>query len=204
MVICPKISHTHYNMEQIIQEINNCKKCELWKTRNKPLVGDGSLKAKIMFIGEAPGYYEDLQGRAFAGEAGKIFDKLLESINLRREEIYITNVLKCKLPKNRKPKREEIERCVPYLDRQIEIIKPKVIIPLGKFAAVYILKKYGIKEESIAQVHGKVFEVNNLLDKVKIIPLYHPAVVCYHEEMFEILKDDFKVLEKILEKGDLK
>ena len=121
-------------MESLSIEINNCKKCDLWKTRNKPLVGDGSINAEILVIGESPGYYEDLQGKAFVGEAGKILDNLLGLVNLKRKGIYITNVLKCHPPRNHNPNRQEIDSCIGYLYKQIDIIKPKIILTLGKFA----------------------------------------------------------------------
>jgi len=140
------------------EEIKNCKRCNLWKTRNNIVIGEGSLNADIMFIGEAPGYYEDKQGRPFVGKAGKILDELLNSVELKREEIYITNILKCRPPGNRDPLPEEIKACTPYLDRQIEIIKPKKICTLGNFATNYIFSSFGLKPESIGKIHGKVFK----------------------------------------------
>ncbi len=187
-------------MEELKEEINNCKKCELWKTRNKPLVGDGSVDAEILVIGESPGYNEDLQGKAFVGEAGKILDQLLNLINLKRRDIYITNILKCHPPKNHSPNRQEIDSCVPYLYRQINIIKPKIIITLGKYASKEIFAKFNLEFLSISELHGKIFEINAAFGKIKVIPLYHPAVVCYHNEMFDILREDFKKLGDIIKK----
>lgn len=181
-------------MKRIEEEVKNCKKCELWKTRNNPVLGDGSLDAKIMFIGEAPGYWEDKKGKPFVGKAGKVLDELLESVGLKREEVYIANILKCRPPNNRDPEPKEIEACSPYLERQIFLISPRVIATLGRFSMDYILKKFGLGERKISEVHGKVFEINTIRGKVKIIPMYHPAVAVYNPNMKDILKKDFEAL----------
>lgn len=185
-------------MKELSIEILNCKKCELWKTRNNPLVGDGSVDAEILVVGESPGYYEDLKGRAFVGEAGKILDKLLSLINLKRDEIYITNILKCHPPKNHNPNRQEIDSCIGYLHKQINIIKPKFIITLGKYASKEIFNRFNLEFTRISELHGKVFEAEIDFGSVKVIPLYHPAVACYHGEMLVTLKEDFKVLGEII------
>lgn len=186
-------------LEDIKKEVLNCKKCPLSKTRINPVFGEGEETAEIMFIGEAPGYWEDQKGIPFCGAAGKILDELLESIKLKREEVFIGNLLKCRPPNNRDPKPEEIQACSPFLERQIEIIKPKVICPLGRYSMKFIFEKYWLKEEldSISKIHGRVFEVKSLFADLKIIPLYHPAVATYNPKMKEILKKDFKNLEKI-------
>ena len=171
------------------EEIKNCRRCNLWKTRTNVVVGEGSLSADIMFIGEAPGYNEDKQGRPFVGKAGKILDELLNSVGLKREEIYITNILKCRPPGNRDPLPEEIKACTPYLDEQIEMIDPRKICTLGNFATDYILTSFGLKSENIGRIHGKIFKASETLD---IIPLYHPAVAVYNPNMRPILIEDFK------------
>lgn len=185
-------------LRKIKGEVLICKKCSLYKTRTNPVIGEGSPRAKIMMIGEAPGFNEDKTGHPFCGAAGKILNELLESVRIKREEIYITNLLKCRPPQNRGPRREEIETCASYLERQVETIKPKVICSLGNFSTKYIFEKYGLKDQiqGISKIHGKVFEVKNLFQSVKIIPLYHPAVATYNINMKEILKNDFKILEK--------
>lgn len=180
--------------EELSKDIKNCKKCGLWKTRNAPLVGDGSVDAEILVIGESPGYHEDLKGRAFVGEAGKVLDHLLGLANLRRDEIYITNILKCHPPKNHNPNRDEIDSCKGYLCRQIAIIKPKVIITLGKYASKEIFTKFDLQFSRISELHGKLFDVETSFGKIKIIPMYHPAVACYRNEMLDVLKNDFKKL----------
>lgn len=182
-------------MKELEEEIGNCKKCELWKNRNNPVIGEGSLDAKILFIGEGPGYWEDMKGRPFVGKSGKILDELLESIGLKREDVYIANIVKCRPPENRNPITEEIKACTPYLDRQIKIIQQKIIATLGNFATSYIFDKFGLEQKSISVVHGKVFNVNTILGSIKIIPLFHPAVATYNPNKKDILLEDFKFLE---------
>ncbi len=181
-------------IKQLEHVIVNCKKCELWKTRKNPVVGNGSLDAGVMFIGEAPGYHEDMQGAPFVGRAGKVFDELLQSIELKRGEVYVCNILKCRPPDNRNPLDLEIKACTPYLDRQITAIKPKVIGTLGNFATSYILQKFGLEVEKIGKIHGKIFHIKNLLFESRIIPLYHPAAATYNPNMKSILLDDFKTI----------
>lgn len=190
------------NLEEIKNEVLNCKKCPLYKTRTFPVIGEGSFKAEIMFIGEAPGANEDRTGRPFCGAAGEVLDELLASAGIKREEVYISNILKCRPPGNRSPKAEEIKACTPYLERQIEIIKPKIICTLGNFATAFIFKKFGLenKLQGISKIHGKVFLSGNLFTQVKIIPLYHPAVVTYNINMKETLKKDFQILVRICKK----
>jgi len=189
-------------LEEIKKEVLNCKKCPLYKTRKSPVIGSGSLDAKIIFCAEAPGYWEDIKGKPFVGAAGKVLDELLESMDLKRKEVYISNLLKCRpiTPdfKNRAPNLNEIKACTPYLERQIDIIKPKVICTLGNYSTAFIFEKYGLKNQiqGISKIHGKVFEVKTLFKSIKIIPFYHPAVATYNRNMKEILEKDFKILEE--------
>ena len=181
-------------IKQLAQDVAGCKKCDLCKTRKNPVVGNGSLNASVMFIGEAPGYHEDMQGVPFVGRAGKIFDELLHSIGLQREEVYVCNILKCRPSDNRNPFDSEIKACTPYLDRQITAIKPKIIGTLGNFATSYVLEKFGLQAEKIGEIHGKTFHIRNLLFESRIIPLYHPAAATYNPNMKSILLDDFKTI----------
>ncbi len=185
-------------IKELKQQILICKKCELYKTITNSVIGEGSPDTDIIFIGEAPGYNEDKQGKPFVGNAGKIFDELLNSIDLKREEIYITNILKCRPPENRNPTEEEIKVCSSYLNKQIEIINPKIICCLGNFATSYILKRFNIKEkiQGISKIHGKIFNVQTLTGVIKIIPLYHPAVATYNSNMLETLKQDFQIVKQ--------
>lgn len=186
-------------LKKIRDEVINCSNCPLYGYRKKnnfyPVIGEGSHWAKIMFIGEAPGFNEAKTGRPFCGAAGRILDELLNSAGIKREDIYITNILKDRPPGNRNPSQEEIIAYVPFLERQIKIIKPEVICTLGNYATKHILTKYGLEEkiQGISKIHGMVFSV----DKIKIIPLYHPAVAVYNANMKSELKKDFNVLKKI-------
>jgi len=167
-----------------------------------PVVGQGSHYAPIMFIGEAPGRNEAETGKPFCGAAGRILDELLDSIEIKREDVYVTNILKDRPPENRDPLPEEIEIYAPFLDRQIDIIRPKIIATLGRFSMAHIMKRYGLEEklEPISKIHGKIFEINSLFgEKLTIIPLYHPAVAIYNISTKDMLKEDFKILKKFLE-----
>ena len=181
-------------IKNLESKIRVCKLCELWKTRTNPVIGEGSISTGIMFIGEAPGYYEDLQGRPFVGKAGRILDELLRSVALERADVYITNVLKCRPPGNRNPKPEEIVACAPYLDSQLAIIEPEVIVTLGSFSLSYIFHKFGLKPDKISKIHGRVFTVSTISGVKRIISLYHHAVATYNPGMKEVLKEDFKQL----------
>jgi uracil-DNA glycosylase family 4 len=187
-------------MGDIAERIKSCTRCELCKTRTNPVVGVGSLSARIMFVGEAPGYYEDVKGEPFVGRAGKVLDELLASIGLKRREVYIANVLKCRPPENRNPLIEEIRACTPYLDAQLALIQPEIIATLGNFSLAYIFDKFGLhaKKDKISKLHGKVFTVSTIAGTKKIVPLYHPAVATYNPNMMETLKKDFEILEKLL------
>jgi len=182
-------------LKEIKDKVLACKKCPLYKTRTYPVIGQGNHQAKIIFIGEAPGFSEDKTGYPFCGKAGKILDELLKSIAIKREDIYICNILKCRPPNNRDPEEKEIKACTPYLKKQIEIIKPKIICALGNYSTRYILEKYNLQDkiQGISKIHGKVFSVDN----TKIIPLYHPAAATYNPNMIEMMKNDFQVLKTI-------
>lgn len=181
------------------EKVSNCRKCRLGDKRQNAVPGSGDHEAEVLFIGEAPGSQEDKEGKPFVGRAGGILDDLLESVDLKREEVYIANILKCRPPQNRDPKKEEIEACTPYLDKQIKAIKPKIICTLGNFATKYILDKYNLDVKSIGKVHGQVFKVSNLILSARILPIYHPAVVTYNPNMKETLEEDFKVLQELME-----
>ena len=188
-------------IKKLMLSVENCRKCDLWKTRKKPVFGEGSIDTDILFIGEAPGYNEDLQGRPFVGKAGKILDELLESIGLHRSDIYIANILKCRPPYNRNPLKTEIDACTEHLDKQIELIQPKIIVPLGNFACSYIFEKFGLKYDKISNVHGKIFQINTIFGNVKIIPMYHPAVATYNPNTKSTLLADFKIIKKAIEQN---
>lgn len=183
-------------LRSVKEEVVNCQKCSLCKTRTLPVVGQGNHQAKAMFIGEAPGANEDRTGVPFCGAAGKILTELLASIGCRREDVYIANILKCRPPGNRGPLPNEIEACAGYLEKQIEILKPKLICSMGNYAAVFILRKFGLggQAQGISQIHGKVFESDNF----KIIALYHPAVAVYNANMKETLEKDLEKVKDLI------
>ncbi|WP_456422871.1 type-4 uracil-DNA glycosylase [Thermococcus sp.] len=186
-------------MKKLEERIRNCRKCPLGELRTNAVPGSGSYYAKVMFVGEAPGYWEDQKGLPFVGRAGKVLDELLSEIGLSRDEVYITNIVKCRPPENRDPTEEEIKACSPYLDRQIDIIRPKVIVPLGRHSMRYILTKFGFEPEPISKIHGKTFETRTLFGKLVIMPMYHPAAALYKPPIREELRKDFVKLAKLLE-----
>jgi len=191
-------------LKKIRDEIWNLSKSPLYQYRKKnkylPVIGEGNHFAKIIFIGEAPGQREAETGRPFCGAAGKILDELLVSIGIGREDVYITNVVKDRPPNNRDPEPVEIEIYSPFLDRQISVIKPKIIATLGRFSTKYILEKFNLSEknESITKLHGKAIDTKTSFGTVKIVPLYHPAVVLYNAGSRKILEEDFKVLKELI------
>lgn len=186
-------------ISKLNQEINECCKCSLIQTRINTVPGEGNLNASVMFIGEAPGASEDAQGRPFCGKAGSVLDELLSVAGLKREDIFIGNILKCRPPKNRNPKDDEIELCTPYLDRQIEFIKPKIICCLGNFSTSYIMSKFGLasKVQGIMKIHGNLFIASVSYGKILIMPMLHPAVVTYDMNKKPILAKDFRHLKNI-------
>ncbi|MDI6716545.1 MAG: uracil-DNA glycosylase [Actinomycetota bacterium] len=182
------------NLFSLAETAKDCELCPLAKQgRTQVVFGDGNPNAEIMFIGEGPGFHEDKQGKPFVGAAGKLLTQLLGSIGLRREDVYIANVVKCRPPQNRDPKPEEIEICTnQYLFSQIEAIKPKVIATLGRFASAVVL---GLKDVSMGRVHGQKFKREGRY----IVPIYHPAAALHSRANLEPLYEDFRKLKEYLE-----
>ncbi len=178
-------------LKEFYFKIKECMECELGKTRINFVFGSGNSSAELLFIGEAPGRNEDLQGKPFVGQAGKILDELLLSIGFNRSDVFIANVLKCRPPENRDPKLEEINICKKYLFEQIEIIDPKIICTLGKYSTQLVLNTGA----PITQLRGKVFRVKNRM----VLPINHPAAALYTPSRFGILKEDFKRIKMILD-----
>lgn len=179
--------------KKLEKEVLLCKKCVLYKKRVQPVIGQGSLKSKIIFVGEAPGAKEDASGVPFCGRSGKFLDELLKSAGIDREKVYICNIIKCRPPKNRDPEEKEIKACSRFIEKQIEILSPKVICPLGRHSMRFVMDRSGLSEEVcvIGKIHGKVFKGKNT-----VIPFYHPAVALYNPNMKKVLKKDFKILKK--------
>lgn len=179
-------------IDDVAAEIRDCRKCRLFRDAKNPVPGEGSPDAALMLIGEAPGYQEDVKGRPFVGRAGKLLDTLLSGIGLARDDVYISNIVKHRPPENRAPKADEIEACAPYLDRQIRIIKPKVIVTLGNHSTGYILSKVNVKVEGITGVRGRVFKEKLFDIPVRIVPTFHPAAALYNPAYLSSLEEDFQ------------
>lgn len=176
-------------LTELYRQIASCQDCELAKHRNKVVPGEGPENADLLFIGEAPGWNEDQQGRPFVGAAGEFLDQLLASIGLRREQVYIANVIKCRPPQNRDPLPAEIQACSKWLDRQVEIIQPKAIVTLGR----YSLDKY-FPGESIGKIHGKPRKQNDII----YYPMYHPAAALHQGSLRKIIQEDMLRIPQIL------
>lgn len=189
-------------MKQIRDEIFVLKDSPLYEYRTKnnyfPVIGEGSHDAKIMFVGEAPGRNEAKTGRPFCGAAGKVLDSLLEHAGILRSDVYITNIVKDRPPQNRDPLASEIEIYGPFLDRQIEIIQPKVIASLGRYAMGYIMKKFDLELElePIGKAHGKAYKGRASYGDIDVVALYHPCVAVYNPNNIGSLKKDFEVLRR--------
>lgn len=188
------------DLEAIAQAVAICTKCILSEKRTKAVPGEGNPEAELMFIGEGPGEQEDLQGRPFVGQAGQFLEEMLGMINLKREDVFIGNLVKCRPPRNRDPYPNEIEICIKhYLYHQIKIINPKLIVTLGRHAMEVF-----VPGKKISQIHGHPKRMINQETKVKqvYLPLYHPAAALYHNSLRETLIKDFKKIPKILERID--
>jgi uracil-DNA glycosylase family 4 len=188
-------------MTEEIEELNNkikkCSKCRLSVTRINPLCGEGNTGAKLMLIAQAPGENEDREGKMFIGPSGKVLDELLREAGISREEIYMTNLVKCMLPKYRKPKQDEIKICGSYLDEEIKLINPKVLVPLGYYAIKHIFEKYDIRlppKSEFEKVYCRIF----LADYKKIFPLQHPAAVLYHNSIKDKVVRDYCKLKVLM------
>ncbi len=184
-------------VDDLNEEIRKCKKCRLSETRMNALCGEGNLNARIMLVAQAPGETEDEKGRMFIGPSGKVLDGLLRSVDVDREELYMTNLIKCMLPKYRKPKQDEIEICSNYLDEEIELIDPMVIVPLGYFATRYIFEKYGIvlpPKEEFPKVYGALL----LAKDRKILPLQHPTALLLNTSIQEEMIENYRKMRIVM------
>nr|BBH94321.1 uracil-DNA glycosylase [Thermogemmatispora argillosa] len=180
-------------LREIAAEVSVCTKCGLCKGRTKAVPGEGPPNARILFIGEGPGYHEDKQGRPFVGPAGQFLDELLQSINLKRSDVFITNVVKCRPPDNRDPLPEEISACNDYLDRQIAAIKPLVIVTLGRYS---MAKFFGTAK--ISAIHGKAQKKDGYI----CMAMYHPAAGLHQASLKETIRQDFKKLPVVLAEAE--
>lgn len=181
-------------LEKIARRVSECTRCPLYKRANNPVPGEGNPKAEVMFIGEGPGYWEDQKGRPFVGQAGKLLDKLLALIKLKRGDVWIGNVIKHRPPGNRDPLPSEIEACRPFLDEQIKIINPKIIVTLGRFSMAKFLP-----DEKISQIHGRARFVDWEGKRLIVLPMYHPAAALRSGEIMRQTREDFLKIPQLLE-----
>jgi DNA polymerase len=181
-------------LEKLNKKMSACSKCALCDGISNVVFGDGNPDAQIMFIGEAPGKKEDELGIPFVGSTGKILDKMLEDINIKRADVYLTNICKCRPPDNRDPLPEEIKQCWPSLEKQIEIIEPKIVATLGRYALNCFLP-----EAKISDVHGQIISVDTKkIGPIKLFPLHHPAAARINRKTRAIFAEDFEKIPKIL------
>jgi len=180
-------------LENLYHSIENCQKCSLHKLRNNLVFGAGNPDAELMLVGEAPGREEDLQGKPFVGAAGRLLTEALGRVGLSRAEVYIANILKCRPPGNRNPQPEEIKACFPYLERQIEIIKPKLICTMGNFASQLLLNT----SQGITHIRGKIQWYK---ENTSIIPIFHPAACIYKPGWERAFLEDLKMVHDELKK----
>jgi DNA polymerase len=182
--------------EEVIKEIAEqtaiCTRCKLHFSRKNAVPGMGNPYSKIMFIGEGPGFHENQQGLPFVGQAGKFLDELLDLIDLKRDDVFITNVVKCRPPSNRDPEQDELDACRPYLERQIAAINPDMIVTLGRISMGYF-----IQNGKISSIHGHPFWSNGRM----IVPMYHPAAALHQPSLRDVVKDDFKTLPELIKKA---
>jgi uracil-DNA glycosylase family 4 len=181
---------TMITLADVRKELGDCKRCKLHRGRKTIVFGEGNEKATLMLIGEGPGYDEDVQGRPFVGKAGQLLTKIIQSVNLSREEVYIANIIKCRPPQNRNPEPDEIQNCSPFLMKQIEAIQPKIICALGTFSTQTLLKT----DTKITALRGKLFD----LEGIKVIPTYHPAFLLRNPDKKREVWEDMKKIVELL------
>ncbi len=179
-------------LKEVAGQVSACTRCPLHHTRKHSVPGEGRAQAEIMFIGEGPGFHENEQGRPFVGAAGKYLDELLAGIGMRRVDVFITNVVKCRPPGNRDPEPGEIQACSAYLDRQIQAINPEVIVTLGRFS----MARY-MPDVKISSVHGKAKKVDDRL----VVAMYHPAAALHQPSLKSVIEQDFSHLPELIAKS---
>ncbi len=179
-------------LQEVASQVTVCEKCELHFSRKKAVPGEGPVSSEIMFIGEGPGFYENEQGRPFVGQAGKLLEELLAALGMVRQQVFITNVVKCRPPGNRDPLPEELAACNDYLDRQIEAINPTVIVTLGRYSMAKFLPY-----AKISDVHGQAAWVKGRL----VVPMYHPAAALHQPSLKPALEKDFTRLPEYIQQA---
>ncbi len=185
-------------LDQISSQIMKCRRCPLWEEATHGVPGEGSLCARVMFIGEAPGEQEDSLGRPFVGRAGKVLDSLLTGTGLSRDAVFIANIVKHRPPGNRDPLPDEVTACTPWLEQQINTIRPPLLVPLGRHATRYVLGRMGVEFVKITDISGTVFEGEPFGFPQKIIPALHPAATLHNPRSREHLEEDFRRIGNLL------
>ncbi len=178
---------------ELYQEISRCHRCELAKHRTRVVPGEGAEDAEVVFIGEAPGWHEDQQGRPFVGAAGKFLDTLLASIDMCREGVYICNVIKCRPPENRDPSPQEIEACQGWLDKQLDLLHPRIVVTLGRYSMARFFPG-----ESISRIHGKEYRRGGVI----YYPMYHPAAALHQQKLRQIIEADMLRIPLLLSESE--
>jgi uracil-DNA glycosylase family 4 len=186
-------------LERVTAEVRACRLCPLHEGRMNPVVGGGNLDSPLVLVGEAPGRKEDEQGKPFVGSAGKLLDSMLEGAGLERSKLFITNIVKCRPPKNRRPLSKEVRACSTHLETLLRTISPRVIAPMGNSSVGHFLRMFGLENAKIGDIHGSVFSVEASWGEVILFPLYHPAAVLYNRALEQELRDDFASLKGLLE-----
>jgi DNA polymerase len=177
-------------LKKIAEDVSSCNKCELYHSREKGVPGEGPSNAEIIFIGEGPGFHENMQGRPFVGAAGDLLVELLDSIGMKREDVFITNVVKCRPPGNRDPAPEELKACNLFLDQQLQIINPSVIVTLGRFS----MAKF-FPHAKISEIHGQPTRVKGML----VVPFFHPAAALHRPSLRSVVEEDFAKLPALID-----
>jgi len=180
------------SLEAVRQELGDCRRCKLWRTRRNIVFGEGNPQARLVFVGEGPGYEEDVQGAPFVGAAGQLLTRIIRAIGLEREEVYICNVIKCRPPGNRNPEPDEIAACKPFLLKQLKVIRPKIVCALGKFAAQTLLGS----GEPISRLRGRFYSLEDML----VMPTFHPAYLLRNPEDKRLVWQDMQLVQKEYQK----
>jgi uracil-DNA glycosylase family 4 len=180
------------DLDVLAEEVAKCTRCLLHQGRTRAVPGEGPEDADILFIGEAPGFHEDQQGRPFVGAAGRFLEELLASIDLKREQVFIANVIKCRPPGNRDPLPEEIEACRPFLDRQIELIRPQLVVTLGRFSMARAFPK-----ARISRIHGQPRKIGGVI----YYPMYHPAAALHQPSLRRVVEEDMRRIPELIKQA---
>jgi len=183
---------------EIAARIAECRRCRLHESRTRPVPGEGDPCSRVVFVGEAPGRREDLQGRPFVGAAGRLLNRLLEENGMSREEVYITNIVKCRPPGNRDPRDDEVEACIIYLDEQLAAIKPRLVVMLGRHSARHLLRRYlGVRADGIMAIRGRVYRGRAPWGETIFFPTLHPAAALYNPKLRALLERDFREIARL-------